>query len=231
MTTPPLLLVVDPSVSYPEEQGERAVAGDWPGETRVLRPALCPGDGPAPGLGYAFDAVVLMGSRASVHDRLAWLQELSAWLRPVVTGERRVPLLGICFGHQLVAHMAGAEVGFVHADRSKELGVRASALEPSRTLGPGGDLRVVASHAEQVTTPAHGFVRIGTREGVPFDAIEHEALPIASVQFHPEAGEAFLRKRGVRVTADEGALLEAHGSQVLSAFRRFALSERGQPRR
>ena len=39
-TDRPRLLVIDPSIVWPEEEGVAEVIGDWPGESRILRPAL-----------------------------------------------------------------------------------------------------------------------------------------------------------------------------------------------
>src|ERR1044071_1515968 len=69
----PKLIVIDPSIAFPEDEGVREVVGDWPGETKVLQPGLTPGDGPKPSDGYDADGIVLMGSRASVHDTFSWI--------------------------------------------------------------------------------------------------------------------------------------------------------------
>ena len=56
-----------------------------------------------------YDVVLLTGSKADSFSDEPWVQEL----RRRVTGllQQRKKLLGICFGHQLIAHCLGAEVG------------------------------------------------------------------------------------------------------------------------
>ena len=81
--------VIDPSQNHPEDQGVAEILQDWSGESRLFRPAL-DGDGPGPGDGYDVDAIVLMGSAASVDDDLPWLGPLRAWLRPILDGDRQV---------------------------------------------------------------------------------------------------------------------------------------------
>jgi GMP synthase-like glutamine amidotransferase len=213
---PRRLWIIDPSVQYPEEEAVREISRCWPGESRLFRPSLSPGDGPEPETGHEADGVVLMGSAASVHDSLPWLDKLSAWLRPVISGDIGMPLLCICFGHQLIAHLAGAEVGFVHQDRRKRAGVEISELEGGRLLPGRHELRVLVSHREEVRTRPAGYRVVARRPGVEIDGLEHEQLPIFSFQFHPEAREEFARHIGIdptliddRLKKDSLKLLEA----------------------
>jgi GMP synthase-like glutamine amidotransferase len=202
------------------------IVSGWPGEYRVSRPGLTAGDGPRPGDGYDVDGVVLMGSRASVHERRAWLESLSRWLDPILSGEVVLPVLGICFGHQLIAHRAGAEVGYLRENRAEEFGMRETRLEGCRLL-PGRDrMVVVVSHREIVRTVPAGYRVVARREGVPVDGLEHERLPIFSFQFHPEARGEFLAERGLRIEEVDPAVFEPMG-ELLAAFRRLVLDRRG----
>jgi GMP synthase (glutamine-hydrolysing) len=192
-----MLWVIDPSLNSAEDQGTQELLTRWNGDHRLFRPVI-DSNGPSVDDGYDFDAVILMGSAASVHDDFPWLQRLSAWLRPIVTGEIERPLLGICFGHQLLAHVAGGEVQWMSAEKLKRLGVENSSLRKSRLLGVEADeLRVVVSHAEAVTTPPVGYRVTASRPGVPIDGIEHETLPLFSYQFHPEARDEFATRTGL----------------------------------
>ena len=160
------LWIIDPSVSCPESQGVQQILAGWPGPSRLFQPVLVPGDGPDSRSGYDAAGVVLMGSAASVHDRLPWMQALSEWLRPIVDGERDLPLLGICFGHQLLAHLAGASVEFLDERKSKRLGVETTRLDRSRLLPGVDELRVVVSHREIVCNVPAGFRGVAARAGV-----------------------------------------------------------------
>ena len=223
MTRAPRLLVVDPSIAWPEHEGVAEIVGDWPGSWRVVRPALEPGSGLGPADGYEADAIVVMGSRASVNDDLPWLRRLGAWLDPVLAGAPRIPLLGICFGHQLIAHRAGATVAKLRADGSEEKGVQTTRFAGSR-LAPDGPMRVVASHGEEVLEAPAGFRITACRDRVRIDALEHETLPVYSVQFHPEARADFLSRRGVSA-GPEDALAFEEQARYLAAFRRAARSD------
>jgi GMP synthase-like glutamine amidotransferase len=211
------LWVVDPSVVTAEEEGASAIVQSWGGPARIFRPALSPGDSPEPGTSADVVAVVVMGSRASVADDLPWLGGLVSFLRPVVSGELRLPLLGICFGHQLVAHLAGGRVAYRTADRSKLAAVETTQFTGGRLLPGPTRLRVAVSHAEHVEEVPHGWRVVARRPSCPIDSLEHETLPIFTVQFHPEARVDFARRAGIDPALIDAELL-ADSARLLGGF-------------
>jgi len=216
------LLIVDPAVAWPEDSGVREIATGWPGEVIVLRPALVQGESLGPGWPYDLDGIVVMGSRASVHDDRPWLRHLGAWLDPVLDGGADVPLLGICFGHQLIAHRRGAAVGYVHADHGLERGVQETILASAALMPDRRQMHVVVSHGEEVKEVPDGFRVTGHRERVAVDLIEHRHRPIFGVQFHPEARREFLELREVPPGPhDEAAFRDQ--AELLDRFRALAL--------
>lgn len=220
---PARLWIIDPSCNYPEEQGVSEILHEWPGTSRLFRPGLIPGDGPDGQTGYDTDGVVLMGSATSVHDDDRWLAPLSDWLGPLLRGEPRIPLLGLCFGHQIIAHLAEGRVGFVAEDRSKVVGVEQTRLEGGRLLPGEHTLQVVVSHREEVKQEPPGFVVTARRPHARIDGLEHRELPIFSFQFHPEAREEFAERSGIDVARiDERVRSDSRG--VLRAFRRQVLA-------
>jgi len=226
---PPRLWIIDPSTKRPEGQGVDSILEGWPGESRLFMPALRPGDGPQPETGYAADGFVVMGSAASVHEPLAWLGPLAEWLGPLLTGEVRRPLLGICFGHQLIAHVGGGEIGDLTEDGAKRVGVEISELEGGRLLPGHHELRVMVSHREEIKRLAPGFRPIARRRGVAVDGMEHEALPVFSFQFHPEAREEFAGHAGLDLREVDDRL-RADSRKLLTAFRERVLGDCPAPR-
>ena len=221
----PTLWVIDPSVSHAEDQGVEAILEDWPGRARVFRPALQPGDGPGPDSGYETDGIVLMGSATSVHDDPPWMRPLADWLRPVLEGRTKLPLLGICFGHQLVAHLAGAPVDFVTPSRDKRVAVEWSSLRGGRLLPGEQRLKVVVSHREEVMDVPQSYALSARRDGVRVDGLEHGALPIFTFQFHPEARAEFAARSGLTAAAIDARVSE-DSRRLLGAFRRLVLDSR-----
>lgn len=76
--------------------------------------------------------VVVTGSHAMVSERAAWSERLGQWLKRCVDAE--VPVLGICYGHQLLAHALGGRVGDHPA--GLEIGTHAVELTPAARQDP-----------------------------------------------------------------------------------------------
>jgi GMP synthase-like glutamine amidotransferase len=168
--------------------------------------------------------VVLMGSASSVHEALPWSRQLSAWLQPILSGEVRRPLLGICYGHQLIAQLAGGKVGWLSSDRSRRRGVERTTLDGGDLLPGRHELSVVVSHREEVRQVPEGYRVSASRPSVAIDGLEHRALPIFSFQFHPEAGREFAVHAGIEVgQLDE--TVRRDGQRVLDAFRERVVRE------
>jgi GMP synthase (glutamine-hydrolysing) len=213
----PRIWVIDPSLNKAEDQGVAEILRGWSGDSRLMRPALV-GDGPSVADGYRVDAVVLMGSAASVHDDLPWLSALRRWLRPILSGDVRCALLGICFGHQLIADIAGARVDWLNDSHEKRVGVEQTRVRNSRLLSGDADLRVVVSHRETVVEAPEGYRVTASRPGVPFDGLEHESLEVFSYQFHPEAREEFAARAGI-AEAEIDERLRQDSRTVVESFR------------
>ncbi len=214
----PRLWVVDPSLSCAEDQGVGEILRGWSESFRVFQPCLDPEDRLEPGTGYETDGVVVMGSAASVYEDHPWLDRLSHWLGPVLRGDVTLPVLGICFGHQLIAHLAGSRVVFNSAERVKSVGVTTSCLDGGRLLPGSHAIRVVVSHREQVETVPEGYRVVASRASTPIDGIEHEQLPIFSFQFHPEARDQFARRAGLAPSSIDDCVRN-DSRKLLGAFR------------
>ena len=216
MTRGRRLLVVDPSTSWPETQGVAVVTDLWDGPATVWTPALDP-DADAPRGPEPFDAVVLLGSRASVHDDVPWVRALRDVLGPVVAGDVQRPVLGVCSGHQWLAHELGGTVGLARADGSKIVGIGETRFDGGRLLSGRHVLRVVVSHREVVAEVPEDLRPTAARDECAIDAFEHRDRQLFGVQFHPEARDEFARSAGFEPDRIDGRV-RADSTRVLRAF-------------
>ncbi|WP_245156485.1 glutamine amidotransferase [Agrilutibacter solisilvae] len=79
-----------------------------------------------------FAGAIVTGSGAMVTDRADWSEASGAWLREAA--HEGLPLLGICYGHQLIADALGGEVGY-HPD-GREMGTVTLELHPQASEDP-----------------------------------------------------------------------------------------------
>jgi GMP synthase (glutamine-hydrolysing) len=96
-----------------------------------------------------------------------------------------VPVLGICYGAQLIAWMADGEVSSAPVSEYGKITLRANLKSP---LFKGIRKRstVWMSHTDYISKPPKGFKIIGRTENCPCAAMENESKKIYAVQFHPE---------------------------------------------
>ena len=95
-----------------------------------------------------------------------------------------IPVLGICYGAQLIAHLKG---GIVKSAATKEYGKCTMRSVPSLLFkGIPESSTVWMSHTDYVETPPAGYKVIATTDTCPVAAFEDESGPAYGVQFHPE---------------------------------------------
>ncbi len=168
--------------------------------------------------------IVLSGGPSSVYDAGAPQPP------PEIFG-LGIPILGICYGLQVIAYQLGGEV-----DRSarREFGHAEVFIDDATDLFAGfngaekGGTVVWMSHGDALTKLPEGFERIGHSQNSPICAIHHKTKKIYGVQFHPEVahtvkGKEILRNFVVKICGcsggwNSGSIIEEKMREIRSAI-------------
>ena len=139
------------------------------------------------------DAYLITGCKLSVYDDLPWIRELAEFVRQAIAVKKKI--LGICFGHQLIAHFFGGEAG--SATVGWAVGVQTSdvLLNPRwmNAVGvPPYQLNLVSSHKDQVLKLPDGAEVYATSDfcEVYGFTMGNEVL---TIQGHPELTTEYSR--------------------------------------
>jgi GMP synthase (glutamine-hydrolysing) len=165
---------------------ERATGDVWHG--RWAEHDLRTGEGLPDPSGYA--AVIITGSIASVVEQATWMQKAAEYIRAIVASG--TPMLGICFGHQLMAYALGGEVQ--PNPRGREIGTVTLTVSGDDPLVVGLPPRVPvnSSHVDTVAVLPPGALVIASTS-LDDHAIVAFGENARGVQFHPEMDQHVMR--------------------------------------
>lgn len=198
MTERPLL-IIQPATSHDDMPALCAWRGDelaWFGEacgidpTRI-RPVRVWQDEPLPDPD-AVAGTIITGAIDMVTDGHAWIERTADWVRGAVAAQS--PVLGVCFGHQLLAHALGGTVG--DNPRGSQFGAVDVAVTPQGREDPLFDVlpaqtQMMVFHWQSILTlPADAQV-MATSGHDPFHAARFGAAAWGT-QFHPEFDAAIM---------------------------------------
>ncbi len=129
------------------------------------------------------DAWLITGSRHGVYEDHDWIEPLSNLVREAYAED--IPLVGICFGHQLIAQALGGKV--IKSDKGWGVGVHQYELkdEPGWMHSPNGKVKINAFHQDQVVEVPEGAQVIASSEFCVNAALIYGDKAI-SFQGHPE---------------------------------------------
>lgn len=173
----------------------------------------------------AVAGAIITGSGAMVTEQLAWSERSAGWIRDAM--DAQLPLFGVCYGHQLMAHALGGRVDYLPGGR--EIGTQRIELSPglegdplTRVLRDG--FRAHTTHEQSVLEPPPGATILARSARDPHQLLRYGPNAI-SVQFHPEFSAEVMRAYVRRKRADlrrEGA----DPQQIFSAVAATPLARR-----
>ena len=133
------------------------------------------------------DAYLITGSKYSVYDNEPWIIALTEFVRELHRAHKK--LIGICFGHQMVAHALGGRVE--KAGKGWGLGVSESTLTSSDSWHTSDNrFNLLMSHQDQVMEPPGNALVIATTKFCPILACQLENH-ILTFQGHPEFSKSY----------------------------------------
>lgn len=139
------------------------------------------------------DAFIILGSASHVSEKLDWHQGLLDFIIPKLESGKAV--LGICFGHQLLADYYGCQIDYIDSHREVIQEIRKTKITKSE-LGytPNKNLNLVYSHAQVVKEVSDQMIPFACSKVSKFEALRHVHYPLWTVQSHPEASTHFMKK-------------------------------------
>ncbi len=172
----------------------------------------------------AHGAYLITGSPAGVYEPLEWIEPLQQFIRAA----ERSKLVGVCFGHQVMAQALGGKVE--KSQNGWGVGLhRYRILHSEAWMDGTGSVTVPASHQDQVVLQPPNTEVVAASAFTPFAALAWTDRPAISFQFHPEFSPAFakalIEKRYDRVPDPERAIASLDGpndsGRVAGWIRRF----------
>ena len=136
----------------------------------------------------AHGAYLITGSPAGVYDQLPWIEPLMAFIREA----KPAKMVGVCFGHQVMAEALGGRV--VKSDKGWGAGLhRYSVLRRETWMDGETSVAVPASHQDQVIVQPPNSDVVAASDFTPYAALAWTDRPAVSFQFHPEFSPAFAK--------------------------------------
>ncbi|MEO5621971.1 MAG: glutamine amidotransferase [Dokdonella sp.] len=191
-------LIVQTGSTLPELRARRGDFPEWFRRGLGLRRdeidvARVDAGEPLPANASAHAGVIVTGSPAMVSERLRWSEETAVWLRTAI--ENGASVLGVCYGHQLLAHALGGRVDYHPSGR--EVGTVGIERLPSAcddallSAAPASFLAHV-SHQQSVLELPPGAVVLARSAHDANHAVRY-APNVWGLQFHPEFSVEIMR--------------------------------------
>ena len=187
------IMVIDPSLKTPEIESYNKLALKSPVKTSYHLPAIHSTKSMVESMNNIL-GIILLGSAASVHDDFEWMKDIELVLKKAI--DNKIPILGICFGHQLIGKIFGGKIDFLWGSK-KKIGIRKVKINRNSLLKDSWEDYLIYSHNEGVVSCPKNFSIFGSSTMVATEAMSHNYLPIWSFQSHIESSKDFAERIGV----------------------------------
>lgn len=136
------------------------------------------------------EGVIIMGSAAGVYDDYAWIAPLRDFVRRAYAAN--VPMLGICFGHQIIADALGGEVR--KSEKGWGIGRHTyKVIKPGVFAAPQPEtISISCSHQDQVITPPKEAEVFMASQFTPNAGLVYANGKVLTVQPHPEFDDDYM---------------------------------------
>ena len=189
------LMVIDPAVLKPAIESFNRIASVAPYPVTYHLPALY-GTNSLNMFNHDVRGIIVLGSAASVNDDNKWQQDISDIM--IDASANCIPVLGLCYGHQLIGHIYGGKVEPLWSGEKKQ-GERIVRLKKSNIWGEPSTGPLLYSHQDGITKVPPGFEIIADSDLVSTDAIASKSEPVWGFQTHLEATQAFVNEHHLPV--------------------------------
>ena len=165
-------------------------------------------------------AYIILGSASHVHEKLPWHLPLVEFALEELQKKR--PLLGICFGHQIMCHALGAKVEYYSSDEEKQMGNREVEITQDFWNYKKGEVfNLAVTHKQVVRDLPEHLIEVG--HSLSNDIVIHKGLPFLGTQAHPEASDYFCHNDITNLNESEIASVQKSGTALIKRFFEFHL--------
>lgn len=160
-------------------------------------------------------AYIVLGSASHVSEQLPWHGPLANFLMEELKNKK--PLLGCCFGHQIMCHAFGAKVEFYTPEEAKQMGSRKITITNDFwNFKEGESFQLAVTHKQVVRSLPSELRAVG--QGLENDIVIHQSLPFMGTQAHPEASDYFCSSDINNLNPPEILQVQTDGRRLIQRF-------------
>jgi GMP synthase-like glutamine amidotransferase len=159
---------------------------------------------PLPARPEDYDGYLITGSAAGVYDPEPWIAQTRDFLQ---NAKGKAAIVGVCFGHQLMAEAFGGKV--IKSPNGWGVGLHHYDVRAKRAwMDTAETIAVAASHQDQVVVAPPNTTVLAGSDFTPYGMLAYDDQPAISIQLHPEFDPAYAKaliegRRGTRYGLEE----------------------------